>query len=577
MANKAFFPEIKLEEITLENFRGLPYINMNFDEKLTVIIGNNGSGKTTILDGIATFLHHFVHQTILTNQDPLPILQPKDIKNGQEASTGNINLKVTYEFVEQSLLTEITNIINFLNDPLYGGNQAEIRFAKINNEEESWYIVIDDDNDSENWISASWTDINIDEDTLKIAKSENNKWVLDLDYRDFIINPDYTDGKRVPSELWNNKSYKDKGLSLRFGFNRSNTKPIFSDNQNVLTNIQISYTNQIYNLNEPIPFLAYYGGKSIDLGFDESTFSSLKIDELYKDTLIPSKFNLSIFFNWLEQKQKIANTKLKDEITRILSDDSIANKSLVLEEITTSIINNQNDNIPENKELFIIKTAILDMLNDDDNQEYTNLRVEYPFGKPEVLIAKKEVSQNLNINQLSSGERNLLALVGDIAIRLIQLNPKVENPLKEGRGIVLIDEIALHLHPLWQRKVIPKLRAIFPEIQFVVTTHSPFVVQSVEASQRYILDEKGINILNLDSDLSYEVIVNDYFKIDKLFDEETEELLEQFNSFKARILNHEITIKNEDFLSILKKISNKSNEVKDIIARELRFIKNQSN
>jgi hypothetical protein len=232
--------------------------------------------------------------------------------------------------------------------------------------------------------------------------------------------------------------------------------------------------------------------------------------------------------------------------------------------------------IQEAQHLFLVKDAILKMLNDEE-ANYSNIRVEYDNGFPEMLIHKKHSngSNNLNINQLSSGERNLLALVGDIAIRLIQLNPNVTNPLEEGRGIILIDEIDLHLHPLWQRKVIPKLREIFSEIQFVVTTHSPFVVQSVEAKQRFILDEDGIRILNRDDDLSYEAIMRDYFGDNSLFDNETELLLEKFNDFKIKIIKKEIAIQDKGFLSILKEISTKSNEVKDLVARELRYIKSQ--
>lgn len=62
---------------------------------------------------------------------------------------------------------------------------------------------------------------------------------------------------------------------------------------------------------------------------------------------------------------------------------------------------------------------------------------------------------------------------------MIMLNPLLDNPL-EGRGLVLIDEIELHLHPKWQQGVIPNLRSTFPNIQFIITTHSPVVLSTTE-------------------------------------------------------------------------------------------------
>lgn len=90
------------------------------------------------------------------------------------------------------------------------------------------------------------------------------------------------------------------------------------------------------------------------------------------------------------------------------------------------------------------------------------------------LVISKD-GQDLAFDQLSGGERVLVALAGDIARRLAIANPESESPL-EGEGVVLIDEIDLHLHPEWQAKVIPALRRTFPNVQLVVTTHSLIVL-----------------------------------------------------------------------------------------------------
>jgi predicted ATP-binding protein involved in virulence len=104
--------------------------------------------------------------------------------------------------------------------------------------------------------------------------------------------------------------------------------------------------------------------------------------------------------------------------------------------------------------------------------EYTSLRIER---KPRMRMLIDKNNQSFNILQLSQGEKSLLALVGDIARRLAIMNPGLAKPL-DGEGIVLIDEIDLHLHPRWQRTIVRRLREAFPNCQFILTTHSPLVV-----------------------------------------------------------------------------------------------------
>ncbi len=96
--------------------------------------------------------------------------------------------------------------------------------------------------------------------------------------------------------------------------------------------------------------------------------------------------------------------------------------------------------------------------------------------------------QRLIVNQLSDGEKCLMAMVGDLARRLAIINPLRDNPL-EGEGIILIDEIDLHLHPKWQRMIVPKLREVFPCCQFLVSTHSPHVITHVQPECIYLLEQ----------------------------------------------------------------------------------------
>jgi predicted ATP-binding protein involved in virulence len=97
----------------------------------------------------------------------------------------------------------------------------------------------------------------------------------------------------------------------------------------------------------------------------------------------------------------------------------------------------------------------------------------------------------LELSQLSDGYRNLLALVLDFARRLAQAHPNWPNPL-EAPGILLIDEVELHLHPKWQQTIITDLHAVFPNTQIIVTTHSPYVVTTVESRCVHIAENAVI-------------------------------------------------------------------------------------
>jgi predicted ATP-binding protein involved in virulence len=107
-----------------------------------------------------------------------------------------------------------------------------------------------------------------------------------------------------------------------------------------------------------------------------------------------------------------------------------------------------------------------------------------------IFTDDKGVKNKLAFSQLSDGYRNAISLAADIAYRCIQLNPFLgERAVLDSEGIVLIDEIDMHLHPNWQRHFISDLKKAFPKIQFVATTHSFTVVQSLKKTELINLDE----------------------------------------------------------------------------------------
>ena len=136
------------------------------------------------------------------------------------------------------------------------------------------------------------------------------------------------------------------------------------------------------------------------------------------------------------------------------------------------------------KALKIVTDAIETFMPD-----FTNIRLQRPPLPLDMLIDKGEMT--LSVLQLSQGEKSLLALIMDMTHRLMLLNPSLDNPL-HGNGVVLIDEIDLHLHPAWQQRVIPSLLRTFPNIQFIVTTHSPQVLSTIPKECIRVLGENSL-------------------------------------------------------------------------------------
>ncbi|MGL5624021.1 AAA family ATPase, partial [Cetobacterium sp.] len=96
---------------------------------------------------------------------------------------------------------------------------------------------------------------------------------------------------------------------------------------------------------------------------------------------------------------------------------------------------------------------------------------------------------------LSDGIKSTLSMVADIAYRMAILNPQLLEDIKEKTpGIILIDEIDMHLHPAWQKKIINDLCKIFPNVQFIFTTHSPTILSNVYAQHIRILSNTNVEI-----------------------------------------------------------------------------------
>ena len=231
-----------------------------------------------------------------------------------------------------------------------------------------------------------------------------------------------------------------------------------------------------YRLNLSIPLLVYYQTQRIVMNSASGKRVIRKPNQFdaYKSAFSNNINDFKDFFDWFKEEEEYENE-----------------------------IRLRENNSFRNTNLEIVRKAIEIFLESFPNSQFVNLHIARVSGSKELsshrlnspsLVIEKN-GENFKLDQLSEGEKTLLMLVVDIARRLAILNPSITNPselLEKGTGIILIDEIDLHLHPQWQRIVIPSFRKTFPKCQFIVTTHSPQVLSGVNRENVFILEDSEI-------------------------------------------------------------------------------------
>ncbi|VXD12416.1 SMC domain protein [Planktothrix serta PCC 8927] len=210
---------------------------------------------------------------------------------------------------------------------------------------------------------------------------------------------------------------------------------------------------------------------------------------------------------WLQKKERAVETLEPGSRMRGYLDclDAASNQKLMLRWFKTMemVGMQRNETL---KVLISVKQAITNCVEDWNS-------IKYDLLEDDLMITSNQ-GKILPFRLLSDGVRNMLAMVADIAYRAAVLNPQLEDQAaSQTPGIVLIDEIDLHLHPKWQRKVVNDLRQTFPKIQFIATTHSPFIIQSLKDGELINLDKLDNPIEGIED---FPVTFQEYF--DENFD-----------------------------------------------------------
>ncbi|NAW70656.1 AAA family ATPase [Vibrio sp. V27_P1S3P104] len=394
---------LRLASLKLMGYRGFESLDIPFSQKsnVTVLVGNNGSGKSSVLDAIQKSLTHFVSRlsTRSYNGDQLDEF---DISNGATFATVIPEFKVA----ETSFSFELSQSRPMIEP------RKKSKFTELNEIGNLYRLANTEKKELSLPLLASYT-----------VERANDVTTKDIEESDEILS----------SHTWDKSKAYSKSLTGKADF-----KLFFR-----------WFKEQVESEN------------------DESS-------------------DIKVIKAQIESKESEINSSL---MKSILSNPETVETGEILIKQYEDQINELQEQLNEksnvgNKSLDSVRNAIYKFL-----PGFSDLKLKRA---PLDMVVKKD-GQEFSVLQLSQGEKSVLALIADIARRLTMLNPSLANPL-EGSGLVLIDEVDLHLHPSWQQKIMQRLESTFPNLQFIVTTHSPQVCHTLDSDNIWLLkDGKKFN------------------------------------------------------------------------------------
>ena len=310
---------------------------------------------------------------------------------------------------------------------------------------------------------------------------------------------------------------------------------------------------KLFNEKVNLPLLAYFNvERALDINnkdfstFDETT--SIRESDQFEGLLdsLKGKVDFKIFFRWYKRLDDIEKHQTVKKDSDFLKEIADIEDSGLSDEDILKLVRSRSKRPEVESSKYIQETkAILNKVISLFMPGYSSLEIQV---QPYLSLTVEKNQQKLNVLQLSQGEKTLLALVLDIARRLIILNPSLPNPL-DGNGIILIDEIDLHLHPEWQRNVIKGLTKAFKNCQFIVTTHSPQIISEVKYGQVVVMKRNKNNKIEYfqpsqsyglsSNDILNEIMVDNSISGQLTRNDDVEEELRKIHSLIAQGFYHE--------------------------------------
>ncbi len=561
---------MKINQLKLVDYRGFKEASFDFSDNINLFVGINGSGKSSVLDSMAAMLTRLVKQVDHVDASGNGIRR-EDIRNGSDVCF--INIKLKHKGKDYTW---------FLTEPDFGKGREEPSYGELSmlastlrnlyrSESRLPIIAYYPIRRSVNRVVPLYRRNNISSEDVY-----GNSFAASVDYKElfewFRNQDDILNEEARSRSIWmrENKHWiRRYVLGILTTLDEINTK--------VFSSVEIDYFGMDDSefIEHPDIFfiklshvLDAHGGeffKKLELpnyvGRLGIMFHKIGLlSEKYKDGALENgkdlfdaineihdplkrmdlisgsikKFKkeqdfihrvsslvIRLSFWWISDKSRQQLDHLLDKNRFMATENDLfsgeherfidALRSIVDEDIELRKQTQRNDG----KELQFVKDAIEKFI-----PEYSNLRVRR---QPHPRMELTKGSETLDIEQLSDGEKNIIALIGDIARRLVIANPNSDAPL-ESEGIILIDEIDLHLHPKWQRSILPSLQIIFPNCQFFISTHSPQVISSVKPKDIFVLEYINGKIESFKPDESYgmsidrvvELVMQDYSRPDNV-------------------------------------------------------------
>ena len=292
--------------------------------------------------------------------------------------------------------------------------------------------------------------------------------------------------------------------------------------------------------------------KSLDSGLFLESTSDVVLKEKYEQgNFIFAYYKAEREFQ-VEKYENIEKVNLQDKYKITENPGTKLTKYLVDLKATQAFTKNNEKNEKISKWFHAFEN-ILKIIFEDD-------ALQLKFNDETLQFSSCESGREpFDFNTMSSGYAAILDIINDLIIRM-----EAHSGLRtefDMEGIVLVDEIETHLHLELQKKILPILTGLFPNIQFVITTHSPFILSSLDDAVIYDLENETL-VKNGLKNLPYEGIVEGYFKVDTL----SEELGGKFERYKVLVSKDELT--DEEYEEI-DQLEFYLDEIPDYLAKEL--------
>jgi energy-coupling factor transporter ATP-binding protein EcfA2 len=274
--------------------------------------------------------------------------------------------------------------------------------------------------------------------------------------------------------------------------NESNFEQLIRKGDDIKTSIKITLTNDIELKGTPTD------ANTISLGMSfEKVGGKLEVITPSLDKL--SKFNSPNLFAYSASRhlafKNIEDSELKDPTSNLFSESGdLYDAEQLLSMLDTASIR-QGRKGKATDLLFKVKDILVDLLPDIKSPD--NIIINSPINDDgsinRDLVEVRTDDGKVKLFDLSLGYKTMLAWIVDLAVRMLWRFPESIEPLKEP-AIVIVDEVDLHLHPIWQRMIRKKLTHHFPATQFICTAHSPFMAQSSEMENLCVINRDGKDV-----------------------------------------------------------------------------------